>query len=61
MCLEVLEHVDDVKETLDKISELMKPGATLILSTINRKLSDQKVLEAETIMKQLDEMNENSK
>ena len=38
LCLEVLEHVDDVKETLDKISELMKPGATLILSTINRNL-----------------------
>ena len=38
LCLEVLEHVDDVKKTLDKISELMKPGATLILSTINRNL-----------------------
>jgi len=38
LCLEVLEHVDDVKETLDKISELMKPGATLILSTINRNI-----------------------
>ena len=38
MCLEVLEHVNDVKKTLDKISELMKPGATLILSTINRNL-----------------------
>ena len=38
LCLEVLEHVNDVKKTLDKISELMKPGATLILSTINRNL-----------------------
>ena len=39
--------------------KLLKEAHTL--STINRKLSDQKVLEAETIMKQLDEMNENSK
>ena len=31
------------------------------LSTTNRKLSDQKVLEAETIMKQLDEISEKSK
>ena len=38
LCLEVLEHVNNVKKTLDKISELMKPGATLILSTINRNL-----------------------
>ena len=38
LCLEVLEHVNDVKKTLDKISELMKPGGTLILSTINRNL-----------------------
>ena len=38
LCLEVLEHVDDVKKTLDKISELMKPGGTLILSTINMNL-----------------------
>ena len=38
LCLEVLEHVNDVKKTLDKISELMKPGGTLILSTIYRNL-----------------------
>ena len=38
LCLEVLEHVNDVKKTLDKISELMKPGATLILSAMNRNL-----------------------
>ncbi len=38
LCLEVLEHVDNVEETLKKISKLMNPGGTLILSTINRSL-----------------------
>lgn len=38
LCLEVLEHVDDVKKTLDKITKLLNPGAILILSTINRNL-----------------------
>ena len=38
LCLEVLEHVNDVEKTLDKITKLLNPGATLILSTINRNL-----------------------
>ncbi|MBK47633.1 MAG: bifunctional 3-demethylubiquinol 3-O-methyltransferase/2-polyprenyl-6-hydroxyphenol methylase [Pelagibacteraceae bacterium] len=38
LCLEVLEHVDDVEKALNKISNLMKPDATLIISTINRNL-----------------------
>ena len=38
LCLEVLEHVDNVEETLKKISKLMNPGGTLVLSTINRSL-----------------------
>ena len=38
LCLEVLEHVDDVEEALDKIIKLLNPSATLILSTINRNL-----------------------
>ena len=38
LCLEVLEHVENVEESLDKIIKLMKPGGTLILSTINRNL-----------------------
>ena len=38
LCLEVLEHVNDVEKTLDKITKLLGPGATLILSTINRNL-----------------------
>ena len=38
LCLEVLEHVDNVKKTLDKITKLLNPGAILILSTINRNL-----------------------
>ena len=38
LCLEVLEHVNDVKKTLGKIPKLMNSGATLILSTINRNL-----------------------
>tara|TARA_B100000686_G_C16050734_1_gene599818 strand:+ start:221 stop:556 length:336 start_codon:yes stop_codon:yes gene_type:complete len=36
--LEVLEHVNNVEKTLDKITKLLKPGGTLILSTINRNL-----------------------
>ena len=38
LCLEVLEHVNDVEEALDKITKLLNPRATLILSTINRNL-----------------------
>ena len=38
LCLEVLEHVNDVEQALDKITKLLNPGATLILSTINRNL-----------------------
>ena len=38
MCLEVLEHVDNVEKTIEKISKLMNPDGTLILSTINRSL-----------------------
>ena len=38
LCLEVVEHVDDVNETLKKITKLVKPGGTIILSTINRSL-----------------------
>jgi len=38
LCLEVLEHVNDVEKILDKITKLLNPGATLILSTINRNL-----------------------
>ena len=38
LCLEVLEHVDNVEEALKKISKLMNPDGTLILSTINRSL-----------------------
>ena len=36
--MEVLEHVNNVEKTLDKITKLLKPGGTLILSTINRNL-----------------------
>ena len=38
LCLEVLEHVKNVEETVRKISKLIKPGGTLIVSTINRNL-----------------------
>ena len=38
LCLEVLEHVDNVEKTIEKISKLMNPDGTLILSTINRNL-----------------------
>ena len=36
LCLEVLEHVDNIENTLDKISKLMSNNSILILSTINR-------------------------
>ena len=38
LCLEVLEHVNDVKDSINKIVKIMKPGSILILSTINRNL-----------------------
>jgi len=38
LCLEVLEHVNNVEKTLDKITKLLKPGGMIILSTINRNL-----------------------
>jgi len=38
LCLEVIEHVNDVEKTLDKIIKLLNPKSTLILSTINRNL-----------------------
>ena len=38
LCLEVLEHVDDVKSSLDKVSKMMNLGGVLVLSTINRNL-----------------------
>ena len=38
LCLEVLEHVDNVEKTIEKISKLMNRDGTLILSTINRNL-----------------------
>ena len=36
--MEVLEHVNNVEKTLDKITKLLKPGGMIILSTINRNL-----------------------
>ncbi len=38
LCLEVLEHVDNLENTLDKIAKLMSTSSILILSTINRNL-----------------------
>ncbi len=38
LCLEVLEHVDDLENTLNKISKLMSKNSILILSTINRNI-----------------------
>ena len=38
LCLEVLEHVENVEESLEIISKLLKTNGTLILSTINRNL-----------------------
>ena len=38
LCLEVIEHVDNYKKTLEQITKIIKPGGFLILSTINRSL-----------------------
>lgn len=38
LCLEVLEHIDNFKKTLQQITTLLKPKGTLVLSTINRNL-----------------------
>ena len=38
LCLEVIEHIDNVKETLEKIAKIIQPGGILILSTINRNI-----------------------
>ena len=38
LCLEVLEHGENVEESLEIISKLLKTNGTLILSTINRNL-----------------------
>ncbi len=35
-CLEVVEHVSDVKSFLDGISQMLKPGGLLVFSTPNR-------------------------
>ena len=38
LCLEVLEHIDNFKKTLQQITTLVKPKGSLVLSTINRNL-----------------------
>ena len=38
LCLEVIEHVDNYKKTLEQITKIIKPGGFLILSTINKNL-----------------------
>ena len=38
LCLEVLEHIENFKKTLQQITTLLKPKGTLVLSTINRNL-----------------------
>ena len=38
LCLEVVEHVPDVRAFLSIITPLVRPGGMLILSTINRTL-----------------------
>ena len=38
LCLEVVEHVDNLDEFLKNISHLLKPNGLVILSTINRTL-----------------------
>ena len=35
-CVDVLEHVDDVKETVAQISRVLKPGGRFCFDTINR-------------------------
>jgi len=36
LCLEVIEHVDNLEEFMESLASLLKPGGLIILSTINR-------------------------
>ena len=38
LCLEVIEHVQNYKVLLEKVSKILKPGGVLVVSTINRNL-----------------------
>lgn len=52
-CLEMLEHVKDPKEVIIAISELLKPGGYLFVSTLNRNLISflGSIIAAEHILK----------
>jgi 2-polyprenyl-6-hydroxyphenyl methylase/3-demethylubiquinone-9 3-methyltransferase len=52
LCLEVLEHVEDIKKFICKIATLLKPGAIVIFSTINRNIQSllQNIVIAEYIL-----------
>ena len=36
ICLEVVEHVPDVTAFVKEVSQLVRPGGALVLSTLNR-------------------------
>ncbi|MEO1282789.1 MAG: bifunctional 2-polyprenyl-6-hydroxyphenol methylase/3-demethylubiquinol 3-O-methyltransferase UbiG [Pseudomonadota bacterium] len=36
VCVDVLEHVDDLKATLDETARVLKPGGLLLFDTLNR-------------------------
>ncbi len=52
ICLEVIEHVANQQEFLQNLLKLLKPGAILILSTINRTMKSytQAIIAAEYIL-----------
>lgn len=52
LCLEVIEHVDNLKEFIQNLTKLLKPKGIIILSTINRTLESyaQAILMAEYVL-----------
>lgn len=53
LCLEVIEHVGNIKEFVQNLTKLLKPHGMIILSTINRTIKSyfQAIIMAEYILK----------
>ncbi|MBW4489254.1 MAG: bifunctional 2-polyprenyl-6-hydroxyphenol methylase/3-demethylubiquinol 3-O-methyltransferase UbiG [Trichocoleus desertorum ATA4-8-CV12] len=44
VCVDVLEHVDDLKQTIAEIHRVLKPGGTFCFDTINRTLKSKLIM-----------------
>jgi 2-polyprenyl-6-hydroxyphenyl methylase/3-demethylubiquinone-9 3-methyltransferase len=44
VCLDVLEHVSDLKKTIEEVARVLAPGGTFVFDTINRTLLARAVL-----------------